>query len=45
VNTAPQSFGGPAPLEPGQGQRPVTSGDITKMFTDVAKNDGELEAA
>lgn len=45
VNTAPQSFGGPAPLEPGQVQRPVTSGDITKMFTDVAKNDGELEAA
>lgn len=45
VNTAPQSFGGPAPLAPGEVARRVTSGDITKMFMDVAKNDGLEEAA
>ena len=45
VDTRPQSFGGPAPLQPGDTRRPVTSGDITKMFTDVAKQDGEYEAA
>lgn len=42
VDTAPQSFGGPAPLAPGEVRRPVTSGDITKMFMDVAKQDGTV---
>lgn len=45
VDTTPKSYGGPAPLEQGAVRRPVTSGDITRMFMDVAKNDGELESA
>ncbi|HEX7819682.1 MAG TPA: amidohydrolase family protein [Sphingobium sp.] len=40
VNTAPVSFGGPAPLAEGEVHRRVTSGDITRMFMDVAKEDG-----
>ena len=36
VDTAAQSFGGPAPLPLGEQARRVTSGDITKMFADVA---------
>ena len=40
VDTRPVSFGGPAPLAPGEVRRRVTSGDITKMFMDVAKDDG-----
>ncbi|MBJ7483159.1 amidohydrolase family protein [Brevundimonas sp.] len=40
VDTRPQSFGGPAPLAPGEVRRGVTSGDIMKMFMDVAKEDG-----
>ncbi len=42
VDTAPVSFGGPAPLQPGEVRRPVTSGDITKMFEVVGMTDGEL---
>jgi predicted TIM-barrel fold metal-dependent hydrolase len=45
IDTAPRSYGGPAPLAEGEVARLVTSGDITKMFMDVAKQDGELEAA
>jgi len=45
VNTAPVSFGGPAPLQPGEVRRPVTSGDITKMFAEVGKADGHLDIA
>ncbi len=37
VDTSPQSFGGPAPLAPGEVRRPVTSGDILKMFAEVDK--------
>jgi len=44
VDTRPVSFGGPAPLAPGEIRRPVTSGDITKMFEVVALQDGKLEA-
>jgi hypothetical protein len=40
VDTRPQSFGGPAPLAPGEIRRPVTSGDLARMFADVAKDDG-----
>lgn len=42
VSTAPVSFGGPAPLAPGEKRRPVTSGDITAMFKSVQESDGEL---
>lgn len=45
VSTEPVSYGGPAPLQPGEVQRPVTSGDIMAMFAQVAKQDGELEDA
>ncbi|MDB5423252.1 MAG: amidohydrolase [Phenylobacterium sp.] len=45
VDTAPQSFGGPAPLAPGELPRRVTSGDIVRMFTDAAKHDGEQQDA
>jgi predicted TIM-barrel fold metal-dependent hydrolase len=45
VDTSLQSFGGPAPLAPGEKPRPVTSGDITRMFTEVAKEDGVQQAA
>lgn len=45
VNTAPVSFGGPAPLAPGEQRRRVTSGDITGMFAQIARKDGQLEAA
>lgn len=45
VDTAPKSFGGPAPLAEGEVPRRVTSGDITRMFMDVSKQDGQLEAA
>ncbi|WP_174290948.1 amidohydrolase family protein [Sphingomonas bacterium] len=44
VDTAPVSFGGPAPLAPGEARRPVTSGDITKMFSEVTEADGQLSA-
>lgn len=40
VDTRPVSYGGPAPLAPGEKARRVTSGDITRMFMDVAKDDG-----
>lgn len=45
VDTTPKSFGGPAPLAPGEEPRPVTSGDITKMFMENQKHDGEVEPA
>ena len=44
VDTSPKSYGGPAPLAPGQVHRPVTSGDITKMFAQVAAEDQKLAA-
>ena len=44
LDTRPVSFGGPAPLEPGEERRRVTSGDITKMFSDVTLADGKLAA-
>ena len=44
VSTAPVSFGGPAPLAPGEVARRVTSGDIQKMFRQVAAEDNELAA-
>lgn len=43
VSTAPVSYGGPAPLAPGEVRRPVTSGDITKMFAEIMFKDGRLE--
>jgi hypothetical protein len=43
VDTREQSFGGPAPLQPGEKPRVVTSGDIMRMFMDVAKQDGKVE--
>jgi predicted TIM-barrel fold metal-dependent hydrolase len=45
VDISPKSYGGPAPRAPGEIVRPVTSGEITKMFADVAKNDGLSDAA
>ena len=42
VDTSPKSYGGPAPLAPGEVARPVTSGDITKMFAEVAMEDQRL---
>jgi predicted TIM-barrel fold metal-dependent hydrolase len=36
------SYGGPAPLAKGEKARPVTSGDVMKMFMDVAKEDGRV---
>lgn len=44
VDTRSVSFGGPAPLAPGEKRRRVTSGDITRMFNDVTLSDGKLEA-
>jgi predicted TIM-barrel fold metal-dependent hydrolase len=44
VDTAPKSYGGPAPLPPGTKPRRVTSGDITRMFAEVALQDGKLAA-
>jgi predicted TIM-barrel fold metal-dependent hydrolase len=44
VSTAPVSFGGPAPLKPGEVRRPVTSGDIVKMFQLVNEEDQKLAA-
>jgi predicted TIM-barrel fold metal-dependent hydrolase len=40
VDIAPKSFGGPAPLAPGEVRRAVTSGDLARMFATVAENDG-----
>jgi predicted TIM-barrel fold metal-dependent hydrolase len=37
VDTMPKSYGGPAPLAPGEVARPVTSGDILRMFAEVDK--------
>lgn len=45
VDTAPKSYGGPAPLAEGEVARRVTSGDITRMFMDVAKEDGAAVSA
>lgn len=45
VSTAPVSFGGPAPLQPGEVRRPVTSGDITKMFAAARHEDGAIDVA
>jgi predicted TIM-barrel fold metal-dependent hydrolase len=45
VDTAPRSFGGPAPLANGETPRPVTSGDILRMFASVTESDGQLEKA
>lgn len=42
VDTSPKSYGGPAPLAPGEKARVVTSGDITKMFAAVAAEDQKL---
>lgn len=44
VDTRPVSFGGPAPLAFGETRRPVTSGDITRMFEAVALADGKVDA-
>lgn len=44
VDTAPKSFGGPAPLAAGEVRRCVTSGDIIKMFTKVTEEDGKIAA-
>lgn len=44
VDTEPKSYGGPAPLAEGEVPRPVTSGDIIKMFTKVSEEDGQLAA-
>jgi hypothetical protein len=44
ISTAPVSFGGPAPLQPGEVRRPVTSGDIVKMFQLVNEEDQKLAA-
>ncbi|QIE89837.1 amidohydrolase family protein [Pseudomonas nitroreducens] len=44
VDTAAKSYGGPAPLAEGEVRRRVTSGDIIKMFTAVAKEDGKIMA-
>jgi hypothetical protein len=44
IDTRPQSFGGPAPLAEGETRRCVTSSDIIKMFTQVSKEDGKIEA-
>lgn len=45
VDTTPRSFGGPAPLAAGEERRPVTSGDVLKMFGEVKAKDGHLEDA
>jgi predicted TIM-barrel fold metal-dependent hydrolase len=45
IDTSPKSYGGPAPLVPGETRRPVTSGDVTKMFEQVALADRQLEDA
>jgi predicted TIM-barrel fold metal-dependent hydrolase len=37
IDTSPKSFGGPKPLEAGQQRRPVTSGDVQRMFAEVDK--------
>jgi hypothetical protein len=37
VDTTPRSFGGAAPSPAGESERPITSGDIMKMFTDQAE--------
>ncbi|AYJ85120.1 amidohydrolase (plasmid) [Sphingomonas paeninsulae] len=43
VSTEAVSYGGPAPLAPGETRRVVTSGDITKMFDHVRNADGRIE--
>ena len=43
VDTRPQSYGGPAPLPPGELPRRVTSGDVAKMFMGVMEKDGKVE--
>ena len=43
VDTKPQSFGGPAPLAPGETRRPVTSGDLARMFSEVGRDDGLVQ--
>jgi predicted TIM-barrel fold metal-dependent hydrolase len=45
VDVSPKSYGGPAPLAPGEKARRVTSGDIVKMMSAVAQYDGKLEEA
>jgi len=45
VDTTERSYGGPAPLAPGETRRPVTSGDILRMFGSVTAADGEFEKA
>ena len=45
VDTAPVSYGGHAPLAPGEKARPVTSADITKMFMKSTELDGVVEPA
>jgi predicted TIM-barrel fold metal-dependent hydrolase len=45
IDTSPKSYGGPTPLAAGEKRRPVTSGDITKMFEQVALADQQLEDA
>ena len=37
IDTSPKSFGGPTPLAAGEQRRPVTSGDVLKMFAEVDK--------
>ncbi len=37
VDTQPKSYGGSAPLAPGEKPRPVTSGDILRMMAKVGK--------
>ena len=45
VSTATQSFGGPAPLAPGEKPRIVTSADIIAMFQRVHNEDQQLADA
>jgi predicted TIM-barrel fold metal-dependent hydrolase len=37
VDVTPKSYGGAAPLQPGEQPRPITSGDIVRMFTQHQK--------
>ncbi len=45
VDVRPRSFGGLSPLASGEMPRPVTSGDVTKMFAGIWKQDGIVDAA
>jgi predicted TIM-barrel fold metal-dependent hydrolase len=42
IDTAPKSYGGPAPLPPGEKRRAVTSGDILRMFEEIGQYQGRV---